>query len=106
MAVSRDEALRKADVALEEGGETVTVERDVLERLNSIVRGPSQTAADQIWKWLVLGLLSLTAISLVGLLYLTADGNSATSPDLALTTFTASLTGLLGLFIRSPQQQG
>jgi hypothetical protein len=45
----------------------------------------------------------LTLISLVGLLYLIADGKTETSPDLALTTFTATLTGLLGLFIRAPQ---
>lgn len=105
MAVSREEALRKADVALDGAdGATVTVDRDVLEKLNSVVRGPSQVAADTIWKWLVIGLLGLSAVSLLGLLYLVADGKTATSPDLALTTFTASLTGLLGLFIRSPQQ--
>lgn len=103
MAVTREEAVEHADEALRQRGETVTIDREALDKLNSLVRGPSQGVADQLWFWLVAGLLILTAISLLGLLFLIADGNNSTSPDLALTTFTASLTGLLGLFIRSPQ---
>jgi hypothetical protein len=103
MAVSRDEALRKAGEALEQSGDSVTVDREALNTLNSIVKGPTQGTADDIWKWLVVGLLTLSGISLIGMLYLLADGNTSTSPDLALTAFTASLTGLLGLFIRTSQ---
>jgi hypothetical protein len=101
--VTRDQAMRQTDAALQTAGDTVTVNRDTLETLRSLVSGPSQDTANQLWKWLVPGLLLLTLISLVGLLYLIADGKTETSPDLALTTFTATLTGLLGLFIRAPQ---
>jgi hypothetical protein len=45
----------------------------------------------------------IAGASLVGLVLLLAMGKS---PDLVLTAFTASLTGLLGLFVKSPVAGG
>ena len=47
----------------------------------------------------------LTSFALIGAFYLIADNKAGTSPDLALTMFTALLTGLLGLFIKSPREE-
>jgi len=52
---------------------------------------------------LVTGLLVLLAIALGGLIYLPIDGKE---PDLALTAFSALLTGLIGLFAPSPARAG
>jgi len=64
---------------------------------------PSQPAVDRIYLYLVPGLLILAGLALLGMFYVIADGNVDTTPDLLLTVFTATLTGLLGLFARSPQ---
>jgi hypothetical protein len=94
-----ERAVREMQTAIEQqSGDTVTVPKATAE---AALR-PSQGATDFIFKMLVPGLLLLTVISLVGLIFLIADGNTATPPDLVLTTFTASLTGLLGLFVKSP----
>jgi H+/Cl- antiporter ClcA len=61
-----------------------------------------QTTANELWKYLVIGLLVLDVIALVGVVYLLADSDADTSPDVALTAFTAVLTGLIGLFAPSP----
>jgi len=63
---------------------------------------PDQGTTNDLFRMLVSGLLVLALVSLGGLIFLTADANDATSPDLVLVTFTASLTGLLGLFVKSP----
>lgn len=98
--VTRANAMRDAEIALDaQAGEKVTIDR---EALSSLVKGPTQETSNELWRWLVPGLMGLIAVSLVGMLYLIADGNDATSPDLALTAFTALLTGMLGLFIRVP----
>jgi hypothetical protein len=98
--VTRAQAMRDAEAALGQSGDEVTIDR---EALRSLVSGPSQDTSNELWRWLVPGLMLLVLVSLVGLLWLIADGNEATSPELALTAFTALLTGLLGLFIRAPQ---
>jgi hypothetical protein len=79
-------------------GDNVTVDKEQLR----LVLTPTQDTANALWRWLVPRLLGLTAVSLIGLIWLIADGNEATSPDLVLTALTALLTGLLGLFIKSP----
>lgn len=73
--------------------------------LDALIGEPSQTAADGLWKSLVTGLLILLAIALAGMLWAILDGETDTSPDVAVTAFTALLTGLLGLFIKSPTQK-
>lgn len=80
-------------------GDSVTVSKEVA---RDAIAPPDQSTSNWLYKMLVPGLLILTVISLVGLILLIMDANDATPPDLVLTTFTASLTGLLGLFIKSP----
>jgi hypothetical protein len=52
-----------------------------------------------LWQVVVLALAAIAGLSLVGLVVLIAIGKT---PDLVLTAFTASVTGLLGLFVQSP----
>lgn len=98
--VDRAKAMRDAEIALDEQpGDKVTIDR---EALSSLVKGPTQETSNELWRWLVPGLMGLILVSLVGMLFLIADGNETTNPELALTAFTALLTGMLGLFIRVP----
>jgi len=52
-----------------------------------------------LWTIVVVGLLSLLATSLIGLIVLIALGKTV---DVVLTAFTALLTGTVGLFVPSP----
>ena len=71
----------------------------------AMVRALSRNrAAETLWRWVVVGLLVLAAIALGGLLFLVADGNPNTQPDLALTAFVGLFGGLLGLLIGAPWQ--
>jgi hypothetical protein len=60
--------------------------------------------ADTLWRWVVIGLMLLSALALAGLLYLVADGNPETQPDLVLAAFVGLLGGLMGLLIGAPWQ--
>ena len=70
--------------------------------MRAVVPPPSGAEVGKLWMALVIGLLVLLAISLGGVIYLLADGDEETSSDVALTAFTALLTGLVGLFAPSP----
>lgn len=56
----------------------------------------------QLWLTFVTGLLLLLLCSLAGIIWTVADGDAATSPEVLLPIFSSTLTGLLGLFVRSP----
>lgn len=81
------------------GSDMVTVKK---ETLAAVIGSPSQATTDQIYRYLIPGLLILAGLALVGMFFLMADGNEKTPPDLLLTAFTATMTGLLGLFAKSP----
>jgi hypothetical protein len=66
--------------------------------------GSRQKTADTLWRWVLVGLLVLSTLALVGLLYLVGDANPETQPELALTAFVGLLGGLLGLLIGAPWQ--
>ena len=66
--------------------------------------GSGRQTADSLWRWVVVGLMILAAIALAGVLYLVADGNPDTQPELALTAFVGLFGGLLGLLIGAPWQ--
>ena len=55
-----------------------------------------------LWKILVTALSVVLVIALAGIIWTVVDGDEATSPDVLVTVFTSALTGLLGLFIKSP----
>lgn len=67
--------------------------------IEAVVPPPDAKTASILWIIAVGGLILLLIIALSGLLYLLGDGKK---PDLALTAFSALLTGFLGLFIPSP----
>jgi hypothetical protein len=69
----------------------------------ALVPLPTQDVANTLWT-VVIGALAIIAIgALAGIIGLILAGKSA---DLVLTAFTASVTGLLGLFVQSPVQSG
>lgn len=67
---------------------------------------PPPEAADVgvLWKTLITGLVLVLIGALVGVLIAVLDGSADTSPDVVVTLFTSVLTGLIGLFVRSPVQ--
>jgi hypothetical protein len=67
--------------------------------MKAVVPPPDQTTTNDLWRYLVGGLLLLIAIALCGLIYLLARDKTS---DTALTAFSALLAGLLGLFAPSP----
>jgi hypothetical protein len=71
-----------------------------LAALNAI-QPPTQRRADELWTYLVLGLLGLLLVSLVGILVLLIDGDGD-AVDKALIPFSALLGAVVGLFARSP----
>jgi hypothetical protein len=62
---------------------------------------PGPATTNDLWKWLVRGLIVLLVGDLVGLLVFIGLGKSVTVP---LTVFTTTLAGLLGLFAPTPKQ--
>lgn len=64
---------------------------------------PTQTTTDLLWKVLVFALAIIAGLSLLGLVVLIALGKT---PSLVLTAFTASVTGLVGLFVPAPGKAG
>ena len=63
---------------------------------------PDAKTSSWLWKVLVVGLVTALILSLGGVLVAVLDGSDQTDPDLILTLFTAVLTGLIGLFVRTP----
>jgi hypothetical protein len=55
-----------------------------------------------LWKILVLALSVVLVIALAGIIWTVVDGKEDTSPDVIVTVFSSALTGLLGLFVKSP----
>ena len=53
---------------------------------------------------LVLALLAVLVVSLGGIIVTAADGDDGTRPDVIMTVFLLALTGLLGLFVKSPHK--
>lgn len=64
----------------------------------------SATAREGLWKALVYTLAAVLLICTVGVLWSVFDGNDTTASDVIVTLFTATLTGLLGLFVKAPNQ--
>ena len=60
---------------------------------------PSGAEVNRLWTILVAGLVAVTLIALIGVIYAVGAGKS---PDVLVTVFTSALTGLIGLFVRSP----
>lgn len=63
---------------------------------------PSQNAIDQVWRILVFTLASVLVLSLIAIFALEIDTDSNSNSSTIVTLFTATLTGLLGLFVKQP----
>ena len=82
-------------------GQGVAAQAEAVRRV--LITTPSPQATDDIWRFLVRGLIVLVGIALIGMIALiVADKYDA----VILTAFTALLTGLLGLFIDAPARDG
>ena len=68
------------------------------------IEGPDQPTANDLWRYLVVGLLGVLGVAVVGLIVLLAL--SKDNVDLIVTAFSSTLTGLLGLFAPSPLRDG
>lgn len=66
------------------------------------VPDPDGPTSNSLWLLLVRGLLAVIILSLGVAAWITLDGNADTDPQSFFTVGTASLTGLLGLFINKP----
>ncbi len=72
--------------------------------VRAAIAPPTGEAVNWLWKALVIGLVAVLLLSLAGVVWAVIDGKPATSPDVLVTLFTATLTGLIGLFVKSPVQ--
>lgn len=92
------DALDRALEATKDKG--VPAQRDAVLFLWATIPPPSSPGvADDLWRWLVRGLMIILVADLIGLLVTIARGNSG---DALLTIFTTVLAGLFGLFAPSP----
>jgi hypothetical protein len=66
------------------------------------VPDPDIPTSNSLWRLLVGGLLVIIILALGIAAWITLDGNAETDPQSFFTIGTASLTGLLGLFINKP----
>jgi ABC-type Fe3+ transport system permease subunit len=70
----------------------------------AIGKQPSRKVADVLWVLFVV-VLSVALLLTLGLAgWSVMDGNADTSPEIFLGIFTAVLTGLVGIFVKSPVQ--
>ena len=65
-----------------------------------LVGGPTQGTSDALWKIVVKGLMFVLVLGVVGLAVMIGLGKNS---DALLTVITATLTGLVGLFVPSPK---
>ena len=63
---------------------------------------PPATEMGTLWKILILALSVVLVIALAGIIWTVVDGKESTSPDVIVTVFSSALSGMLGLFVRSP----
>jgi hypothetical protein len=68
----------------------------------STLQEPPPATVGVLWKILVTALAVVLVIALAGIIWTVVDGDGNTSPDVIVTVFSSALTGLLGLFVKSP----
>ena len=98
MATAEEKRARAInDVLAANQGESADVKEAAI---RGVIGNPSQAATDEIWRLLIFGMLLLLIVALGGLLIILVGKGSP--HDAALTVFTTTLAGLLGLFAPSP----
>ena len=69
---------------------------------SAAVPKPPDAEVGVLWKILVFALSAILVLALAGIIWTVGDGKDTTSPDVIVTVFSSALTGLLGLFVKSP----
>ncbi len=77
---------------------------NVVEQALGVVGKPGQTTTNTLWIMFVASLVVGLLASVGALVRAILDGDSSTAPDDVLKIFTPLLTGLIGLFVKSPAQ--
>ncbi|HET9901948.1 MAG TPA: hypothetical protein VFR46_12940 [Actinomycetes bacterium] len=90
------------DVVHESRAVSVETAEVVTTAIAATIPAPGRNTAAILWTLLVAGLVGTVLLSLAGIIWAVADGQETTSPDVIVTVFTAALTGLIGLFVRTP----
>jgi hypothetical protein len=87
---------------VKDGGTSIS--REPVEVRAAVAAARATAAVRTLWKILVSALSVVLVIALAGIIFTIADRNPDTSPDVIMTVFTSALTGLIGLFVKSPVQ--
>jgi len=77
-----------------------------LAAIKAMIQQPDRKTANVLWIVFVAGLTLGMLAALAGILAAVMDGNQMTSADVLVTAFSSILTGLIGLFVKSPVQAG
>ena len=85
-------------------GETDAVKTAAVAAATAAIPAPPPQDVGWLWKMLVGGLLFVMVLSLGGIVWSVMDGEKTTSSDVLVTIFTATLTALMGLFVKSPTE--
>jgi hypothetical protein len=64
---------------------------------------PPENQVGVLWRILVSALAAVLVMALAGIIWTVVDGKDSTSPEVIVTIFSSALTGLIGLFVRSPR---
>lgn len=101
-----EEEMATLDTKVKEALSATSAESDEVKAaaVAAAIQGPDSKTANVLWVTLVVGLTLGVLAALGGILFAVMDGNAATGTDVIVTAFTALLTGVLGLFIKSPLQ--
>ena len=67
------------------------------------ITDPPADRSGELWKILVLALAVVMVMALAGIIWTVVDGKDTTSPEVIVTIFSSALTGLIGLFVKSPR---
>ncbi|MFY9588525.1 MAG: hypothetical protein WAT66_13825 [Actinomycetota bacterium] len=78
--------------------------QSVVQEALAAIGKPGQKATDRLWTMFVGGLVAGLLASVGALIAAILDGKTATAPEDVLKVFTPLLTGLVGLFVKSPTQ--
>lgn len=85
-------------------GESDAVKTAAVAAAAAAIPAPESKDVGWLWKMLVGGLLLVMVLSLAGIVWSVMDSDSETASDVLVTIFTATLTALMGLFVKSPTQ--
>src|SRR5688500_4041902 len=84
---------------------TANQSASVIEAALNVIDSPSAKTRDILWLIFVGGLIVALLASVVGVLIAALDNHETTKTDDILKIFTPLLTGIVGLFVKSPREK-